>query len=199
MQRTIKINTGLIDMTRKEDKKNLYSYQTERGERFMSLYTAVQRRLYHYVISLVPDENAVDDIIQETVSFMWKKFDEFEPGTDFVAWAFCIAKYRIFDHIKQQKKKKRSFSPQTIHTLQEVIEARSDADEDHRMEALRNCLKKLSRQDRQLLVMRYEVDATLKSISQRIEQSINTIYNRLYRIRIALMNCVKKTINQDTF
>jgi RNA polymerase sigma-70 factor (ECF subfamily) len=79
-----------------------------------------------------------------------------------------------------------------------VIEARSDKDEDHRMEALRNCLKKLSYQDQQLLVMRYEVDATLKSISQRIEQSINTIYNRLYRIRIALMNCVTRTINQKT-
>jgi RNA polymerase sigma-70 factor (ECF subfamily) len=184
----------------KKDKSNLDPdmKQTERGERFMSLYTAVQRRLYHYVISLVPDENTVDDIIQETVSFMWKKFDEFEPGTDFIAWAFSIAKYRIFDHIKQQKKEKKSFSSETIRTIQEVFEARSDKDEDHRMEALRNCLKKLSYQDQQLLVMRYEVDATLKSISQRIEQSINTIYNRLYRIRIALMNCVTRTINQKT-
>ena len=178
------------------DNGNSYNRQAERGERFMSLYTAVQRRLCHYVISLVPDESAADDIIQETVSYMWKQFDEFEPGTDFVAWTFSIAKYRIFDYIKQQKRERKSFSPQTIQTLQEVIKSRSGKDEDHRMDALRNCLKKLPYKDRQLLVMRYEVDATLKNISQRIEQSINTIYNRLYRIRIALMNCVNKTINQ---
>jgi RNA polymerase sigma-70 factor (ECF subfamily) len=93
-------------MTKDKDNLGPDINQTERGQRFMSLYTAVQRRLYHYVISLVPDENTVDDIIQETVSFLWKRFDEFEPGTDFIAWAFSIAKYRIFDHIKQQKKRK---------------------------------------------------------------------------------------------
>lgn len=171
-------------------------YQGDRGERFMSLYMAIQRRLYGYVISMIPDETVVDDIVQDSVSVMWNRFDEFKPGTDFAAWAIAIAKNRIFVYIKQKRKQKRNFSPQTIEAIQRTVETKSD-DEDYRLDALRNCVKKLDSQDRQLLILRYEVDATLKGVSQRVGQSLNTIYNRLYRIRIMLMTCVKKTLRQE--
>ena len=168
----------------------------DRGERFMKLYTATQRRLYSYVISLIPDETAVEDIIQETVTFMWKQFDDFEPGTDFAAWAFTIAKNRIFNYIKHQQKQRRKFSSQTIQAIEEVAKSKSEM-QDQRLIALRNCIKKLSSKDRQLLILRYEVGSSLKSVSKRIEQSVNTLYSRLYKIRIMLMRCVEIVLQSE--
>ena len=42
--------------------------------RFVQLYTTVQRRLYGYILSLIPDFTAVDDILQDTVMVMWREF-----------------------------------------------------------------------------------------------------------------------------
>ena len=167
----------------------------ERGEQFMKLYTQVQRRLYAYITALVPDENSVEDIVQETVSYMWRQFDTFEPGSDFAGWAFTVAKYRIFNYIKQKQKDKMVFADKTIHAIEEVIKSRTQQDEDSRLGNLRSCMKKLSEKDRNLLTLRYEVGVSIKTVSERMGQSINTLYNRLYRIRIALLNCVREKSN----
>ena len=173
------------------------SYSGDRGERFMKLYTATQRRLYSYVISLVPSESAVEDIIQETVTFMWKQFDDFESGTDFAAWAFTIAKNQIFNYIKRQQKQKRRFSSKTIQAIEEIAKTKSEIS-DQRLNALRKCIKKLSDKDRQLLILRYEVGSSLKSVSERIEQSVNTLYSRLYKIRIMLLHCVQNLLQRES-
>lgn len=180
-----------------DQKEENFILSDERGERFMKLYTAIQRRLYGYIMSLIPDVTAVDDIIQETVTVMWKEFDQFEPGTDFLAWAFCIARNQLYSYIKLRQTQKKHFSAQTIAAIEEVVEMKHQK-ADHRFEALRNCLSKLPNKDRELLALRYEVGATLKSVSLRIEQSINTLYNRLYRIRILLLHCIERTLDRET-
>jgi RNA polymerase sigma-70 factor, ECF subfamily len=176
--------------------ENSENSSDERGERFMKLYTAVQRRLYGYIISLIPEVAPVEDIIQETVAVMWKQFDEFEPGTDFAAWACSVARNQIYNYIKVRQKQKKHFSSQTIEAIEEVIQQESQK-ADQRFDALRKCIGRLSDKDRQLLVLRYETGATLKTVSQRVEQSVNTLYSRLYKIRIVLLSCVEKTVAQE--
>lgn len=168
----------------------------ERGECFMKLYVSVQSRLYGYVISLVPDASAVEDVIQETVAYMWSHFEEFQPGTNFAAWAVSVARNKVYDYIKQSQKKKRYFSHQTMQRIEEVIEKRTDPIDD-RLDVLRQCISKLPEKDRKILIFRYELGATLKSVSERVGQNINTLYNRLYQIRIALLNCVRREKAQE--
>jgi len=174
---------------------NCYN-QRQRGQLFMSLYSAdVQRRLYRYVYSLFPDDTVVDDIIQETVSYMWERFDEFRQGSNFLAWALTIAKYRVLNQIKQSKRDKRVFSHSTLQSIEEVALNRIQNEDDRHLDKLRCCVKKLSPRDRHLLTLRYEVNSTLKSMSENIGLSVNTIYNRLYRIRVILFNCVRNDMD----
>jgi len=170
----------------------------QRGQRFVQLYLAIQRRLYGYIIALMPDFAAVDDVLQETVMVMWREFDTFEPGTDFAAWAMVIARNQVFKHIKSLKKNhKRCLSLETMHAVAEAAEIHVEGQND-RLEALRNCIKKLSSKDAQLLALRYEIGATLKSVSERVGQSINTMYHRLYKIRIGLLECIERQLARET-
>ncbi len=43
----------------------------------------------------------LDDVLQDTLAVMWKKFDNFKIGTDFVAWGKTIARYKIMNHLKK--------------------------------------------------------------------------------------------------
>ena len=61
------------------------------GGRFTALLLQNQKRIYGLILSLVPNGPDADDIMQEACSVMWKKFETFEEGTNFAAWALRIA------------------------------------------------------------------------------------------------------------
>src|SRR6266481_4610875 len=69
--------------------------ETESRKRLMALMTQHQRRIFAYIYTLVPNRYDAEDLLQETSLVICEKFDQFEPGTDFVAWACQIAYWRI--------------------------------------------------------------------------------------------------------
>src|ERR1039458_5788418 len=69
--------------------------ETERRKELVALMTQHQRRIFSYIYTLVPNRYDAEDLLQETSVVICEKFDEFEPQTDFVAWACQIAYWRI--------------------------------------------------------------------------------------------------------
>ena len=60
------------------------------GEEFTRLLLENQKRIWGLVLSLVPRGSDADDVMQETCAVLWRKFDQFEAGTNFGAWALRI-------------------------------------------------------------------------------------------------------------
>src|SRR5277367_486456 len=69
--------------------------ETEQRKQLMTLMTRHQRQIFGYIYSLVPDRHDAEDLLQETSLVICEKFNDFEGGTDFVAWACQIAYWRI--------------------------------------------------------------------------------------------------------
>lgn len=176
-------------MTKKRtDKSDL---KDDRGQLFMGLYMGVQRRLFGYVLSQIPDPSDAEDIVQETVAAMWTRFNEYESGTNFAAWALCVARFQILTYRKKMIRKKRMFSLQATESIQNAAES-TDNQEQERQEILRLCLDKLSEKERKILHFRYEIGATLRIASEQVNMNISTLYSVLNRIHILLLNCIRK-------
>src|SRR3974390_2916858 len=69
--------------------------ETARRKELVALLTQHQRRIFSYIYTLVPDRPDAEDLLQETNLIICEKFDEFEQGTDFAAWACQIAYWRV--------------------------------------------------------------------------------------------------------
>lgn len=54
-------------------------------------------------MSAIGDWNQADDILQETMSVLWNKFDQYVIGTDFLSWALKVAHFQVLCHIKSRK------------------------------------------------------------------------------------------------
>jgi RNA polymerase sigma-70 factor, ECF subfamily len=54
---------------------------------FLKLVLQHQHEIYAYILMLVPHIHDADDLFQDGMTIMWKKFDQFQPGTKFAAWA----------------------------------------------------------------------------------------------------------------
>ena len=70
---------------------------------FVQLMIGCQSRLYAFIMSLVCDPEHAADILQQTNIVMWEKSDQFEPGTNFTAWTFQIARYQVLAHRQRRK------------------------------------------------------------------------------------------------
>ncbi len=167
--------------------------EKQRSQYFMQLFLSSQRRIYGYVMAKVPSPVDADDIVQETASLLWKKFDEYTPGTDFTAWAISVARFKILRFLRDKKNYRMKFSEKTMEVI-EQLEAEQAGDEDSRVEALKKCVQKLNSDEKRILEIRYEDGSTLKTLAGRVGMNINTLYNRLSKIHVALLNCVKKSM-----
>ncbi len=165
-----------------------------RGKAFMQLYVANERRIYGFIYTLVHDWTVTEDILQETAQVMWSKFHEFELGTDFMAWALCIARYQVLRYRKANQPR-TLFSSDLVEQLDLHTQAYIRAEDDNRHEALKKCLKKLTERDRHLVRLRYNVDATVQGISEKTGQHTKSIYRSLKRIRLQLLQCIRQQLS----
>ena len=71
---------------------------------FVRLLGQNQRRIFLYVMSLVPNWNDAEEIIQETNLVLWREFARFELGTNFTAWACKVALHQVLAWRKRVKR-----------------------------------------------------------------------------------------------
>jgi RNA polymerase sigma-70 factor, ECF subfamily len=173
-----------------DDKQNV---DAENYRLFIKLYLANERRIYGYVRALVPNWTDVDDIIQETASVMWSKFGEFEPGTNFSAWALRIAHFQVLCYCKNKKNDKLYFNEETMNSLTERI-LTSKQNSDERLSVLKKCLGQLQGNEKSLIEMRYESGATTKSVADQTGKEPHFLYKLFNKIHAKLLICVRRNM-----
>jgi len=63
-----------------------------------------------------------------------------------------------------------------------------------RLQALRNCLNKLSDKDQQFIRMRYYDGSSARLVAQKVGASIDAVYRYTARLNDWLLNCVRRTL-----
>lgn len=149
-----------------------------------------QSRLRAFVRCLLVRPSDVDDVLQETNAVLWQKADEFDPETDFWAWASQIARFKVLNQVRTYGRERLVFDLDTLQRLAEVAE-RKVQDLDKRRDALDHCLKQLPPAQRQLIDLRYTGDHSIEKIAETIGRPEGSIRQTLYRIRMALMACIE--------
>jgi RNA polymerase sigma-70 factor (ECF subfamily) len=165
---------------------------------FLRLFLQNERRLYAYILTLLPNRADADDVLQEASLVMWDKFDERQPPADFAAWGCRIAYFKVLDFYKKSQRCRVRFSQAILERVAETaVEQAGTLQLDERREALAGCMDKLSARDRDLLGRRFAEGATTQSTAALVGRSVDAVYKALARIRQALFDCVSKTLAQE--
>ncbi len=114
---------------------------------FIAHVSRVQRSLYAFILSLVRQPADADDVLQKTNIILWQKAGEFQPGSDFRAWAFRIAQWQVMAHAKRKQRSRLEFDDELIGRIASDADAEL-ADFDERRAALLTCLQKLTSRQR---------------------------------------------------
>jgi len=164
---------------------------------FLRMFLQNERRLYAYILTLLPQRADADDVLQETSLVMWDKFDANAPPTEFLAWGRRVAYNKVLDFYKKSQRARARLSQVFLDRMSEAAGQGDGLQLDDRREALGSCLEKLTQRDRDLLARRFADGATTQSTSEQLGRSVDAVYKALAKLRQALFNCVQKTLARE--
>lgn len=159
----------------------------------MRLLLQHQNDLLRYVLPLVGCMSDAQDVVQETATALWKKFDEYDPAQPFLPWAKQFARNEVLMH----HRRKRRYTFLTEELIDALTTAQSQRDElsQQRQMALQQCLAKLPAKDRELIECRYAGDSTtIQALAEQLGQTANVLYKSLGRIRRQLFDCIHRKL-----
>lgn len=168
----------------------------ESPEYFLYLLTPVQGRIYAYIMSQWPNKSDADDIMQETISILWQKFDTYEPGTEFLAWAFTVAKYVLSGFRRKHQKNPLQFSNEALAAM-EGQSKRFINEYTDQIDILQDCVQKLPPKETQLLKLKYEGSLSSQKIATRFGISIRTFYRIITKVHAILIRCMELSMMGD--
>ncbi|MCO6044252.1 sigma-70 family RNA polymerase sigma factor [Aeoliella sp. ICT_H6.2] len=166
-------------------------------EQFVSLFAEHRDELFRFILALLPNRADAEDVFQRTSVVLWRKFGDFQVGTNFYYWAARVAQLEVRDYCKVRGREKLVFWTQelvelvadTRHEQQDVLVSRRAL--------LKDCLQKLRPKDRELLELRYSGQTTSKALAESLGKPAVTVYKSLARIRRMLFECVERKLAPD--
>lgn len=164
-------------------------------ENFNLLQQAAQRRMFAFILTLVPNRADAEEVLQEANLIIWKKRDQFEPGTNFIHWANRIAYLEAMAYSRRRRRHWLCFDSELSESMAEFARDVSES-LDERIDLLQSCLNRLPEKDRDLIQKRYLNDNPVKSVAESLGRSVDAIYKALTRVRITLHDCIERKLKK---
>lgn len=167
-------------------------------DQFIQHLTGCQTWLYAFILGLLGDRHAADDVLQSTNLVLWQKSGEFVEGTSFTAWACTIARYQVMAYRRDRGRDRLLFDDETFRQLANQAERLAGC-ASVRLAAFRECEKKLKPPQRELLRQRYGQEGrggSVDDLARQRSESPAAVVSALYRIRRALLHCMRRQVKE---
>jgi RNA polymerase sigma-70 factor (ECF subfamily) len=169
------------------------SSELGRRDRFLQLFLANQNRIFRFVVTTVPRWVEAEEVFQQTSLTLWQRWDEYDPASDFSAWACGIAKNHLRNYLRKKENQQHSFGDDLLEQLTAMqIKKRTYLDD--LQSALARCLELLPPDRRRLVHLCYGEKRSIQAVAEREGRSPNSLYKLLRKIREVLYDCVTGAI-----
>lgn len=165
-------------------------------QEFVSELTASQGRVRAFIVSLMPGSPDVGDVLQETNLTLWKSRKSYRPGSNFLAWAFTIARLEVFHSRARTKRHGHALLSDNLLNML-AVEITTTLNQEDYLRALESCMSKLTHSQRELVEARYLPEHSLEMHAQITGRKASALRVALLRIRSALRECVENSLSGE--
>jgi len=168
----------VLDTKQLEAERRLIEASQRQPRRFAQLYERYFDRIYAFALTRTRDRTAAEDVTAETFRQAFENLSRFEwRGVPFSAWLFRIAANAATDHFKRASREESLLAaPQYEDESWEarLIEVETRA-------RLFELVQRLKKDQRQVVVMRFGEEKSIKEIAQvmgRSEGAVKALQHR---------------------
>ena len=91
--------------------------QLNESEEFAVLWTKAQPAVSSYVSAMVPHFHQAEDVLEQVVVTLVRKFDSYDRTRPFANWAIGITKNEVLKHRRKQATDKHVFCDELVEEI----------------------------------------------------------------------------------
>jgi len=167
----------------------------DQNAEFVRLWTQYHRDIERYVYSMIPRSADAAEVVQVVSVKLWEKWEKYDHERPFIPWAMRFAYLEILKWRQRLAREKLVFSDELLEQLSSTHEE-LDPLMEMRRKILGQCLEKLNKEERELVLLRYGRHGAIKEEAERTGKKIHKLYYALERIRVQLLNCIDLNMNR---
>ena len=151
--------------------------------------------LVAYARAVLGNYTAAEDVVQEAMLVVVKKFDQFQEGTSMLAWCRAIVRLEVL-RMKQQWQRDRTLAERLLDdavdaAFDEFQTARRRDDADSWRQVLERCLERVPKRGRSVLKARFVDELSYRQIAERVGMTIEAVRKALFRLKKQVRSCVE--------
>lgn len=165
------------------------------AKQFAELFMAIRARLWVLASALIGDRTEADDLVQEAAIVALKRLDDYEPGTNFLAWMGKIVRMHALNWRRKQSGRRtsaadpsdldqsRPAAEQPTHEpiIQEASAGEFTSIQESFDDALLGSLQQLEQIPRACLLLRVVHELTYDEIAAMLEIPSGTAMSHVHR------------------
>lgn len=167
-----------------------------------TIYNHYQASLYAFIRLRVRDEEAAEEILNDTFMIAIKKPEQFDGSSEYKTWLCGIAKNVCGTWIRKQN---TGVARSIIEVEEDIFENLPSPDwdivsklEDQEMDdVLRECIDKLPVTHKEAFYWTWFEEEPMDVVAERLECPIGTIKSRLFNARAKIAECVKGVFGSE--
>jgi len=168
---------------------------------FEDVFSAYRKRIYGYALRVVGDPHDAEDVTQETFLKIYRSMHTFRGECSMETWVFRIAANACVDALRASRRREvlcldgrkdqEAPVPQWVGSSPDPAEVAEGVDV---REGVVECLNRLDRDQRKVLVLREVKDLSYTDISREMGCPLGTVKSKLNRARAALKRAVTENL-----
>ena len=148
-------------------------------EAFEQLYRAWQARLFRYLLRMVGDTGAAEELTNDTMVAAWKAAPSFKGQSKVSTWLFAIARNKALNSLRRHQ-------PETVEVEEAMAVAASSGGQEQSVSrdrlhtTMKDALQQLSPDHREVMELTFYQELSYQEIAEIMQCPVNTVKTRMF-------------------
>jgi RNA polymerase sigma-70 factor (ECF subfamily) len=159
-----------------------------------ALVSTTLRPIYRLCASYAPSASEAEELTQEVYFKLWENLHRYKPGSNFMAWAWRVAKNLIIDSYRRSRREREAawLDSEIIDHLPASDDPHEQTERRQRLRLIATSLRQIPEELATLILMRDFAGLSYNEISEATELPLGTVKSRLNRARLELATSVRR-------
>ncbi len=182
--------------------------EREKRAQFMALLAPLRESLYRYARHIIRDQSSAEDALQDAILSAFRKFETFQPGTDFRAWIYRFVLNTVLNYNRASRRDLEvPVEPPTLDLFQNLEsgfaydEVLKDPDRflEQVGDNVRTAFLALRPVEQTVFLLRAIEGFTYREIANLLEIPVGTVMSHLARARAKLRERLAEYAHETGF
>ncbi|SNS55825.1 RNA polymerase sigma-70 factor, ECF subfamily [Tardiphaga sp. OK246] len=194
MQNVIALNAagqqGIITARATSDEMLLENIASGDRTAMHTLYARHNVRVYRFVLRMLRDTSAAEDLVSQVFLDVWRTASQFEGRSQVSTWLLSIARFKALTALRQRKYEDID-QDDVVEIADQADTPEASLDRSRTSAILRACVAKLSPAHREIVNLVYYHEKSVEEVAGLIGIPASTVKTRMFYARKQLADLLK--------